>query len=201
MRTNEMTRKLIICFALLISMSCSAMLRTPQNARIKNRIAQAEYLASTGNYKDATALLEQTTRESPENPWQDKVLFSLGRLYASDENPGMDFARSLFYLKRLNIEFPKSRFRAEAQVWVGLLEKLYSLEVDLKARTEDQLSLEREIAKLKADNRELESRDNKLSELESLIQAQKTAIEALRQQLKKMKEIDIQSEKKAKRIK
>jgi len=128
------------------------------------------------------------------------VLFSLGRLYASDENPGMDFARSLYFLKRLNSEFPKSRFRAEAQVWVGLLEKLYSLEVDLMARTEDQLSLEREIAKLRADHRELESRDKRLSELESLIKTQKQAIEALRQQLKRMKEIDIQSEKKAKRV-
>lgn len=182
-------------------MGCSTMLRTPQNAKIKNQIAQAEYFAGTGNYKNAIALLEQTTRESSENPWQDKVLFDLGRLYASDDNPGKDFARSLFYLQRLNKEFPKSRFRAETRVWVGLLEKLYSLEIDLKARTEDQILLEREIARLKADNRELESRGKKLSELENLIQTQKTAIETLQEQLKKMKEIDIQSEKKAKGIK
>jgi len=200
-----MTRNLIIFFALLSSTSCSTMLRMPQDAKIKHQIAQAEYLAGTGNYKDAIALLEQTTRESSENPRQEKVLFDLGRLYALRENPGQDFARSLFYLQRLKKEFPKSRFKAETQVWVGLLEKLFSLEVELKARTvefaEGRASLEQEITRLRTDNRELESRGKRLSELENLIQTQKTEIETLREQLKKMKEIDIQSEKKAKGIK
>ncbi len=177
------------------------MLRSPQSARVRNQIAQAEYLAGTGNYGGAIALLERTTRESPEDPRQDEVLFDLGRLYASEENPDKDFARSLFYLQRLNKEFPKSRFQAEARAWVGLLEKLYALEVELKAKAETQSSLEREIAGLKAENRELESLRRKLGELEALIQAQKTAIETLQMQLKKMKEIDIQSEKKPKGIK
>ena len=177
------------------------MLRSPQSARVRNQIAQAEYLAGTGNYGGAIALLERTTRESPEDPRQDEVLFDLGRLYASEENPDKDFARSLFYLQRLNKEFPKSRFQPEARAWVGLLEKLYALEVELKAKAEAQSSLEREIAGLKAENRELESLRRKLGELETLIQAQKTAIETLQMQLKKMKEIDIQSEKKPKGVK
>lgn len=154
-----------------------------------------------GNYGGAIALLEQTTRESPEDPRQDKVLFDLGRLYASEENPDKDFARSLFYLQRLNKEFPKSRLKAEAGAWVGLLEKLYALEVELKAGAEARSRLEGEIAQLKADNRELESLGRKLGELEALIQAQKAAIETLQTQLKKMKEIDIQSEKKPKGVK
>jgi TolA-binding protein len=197
-----MIRVLTVSMALLlISAGCSTMLRSPQSARVRNQIAQAEVLAGTGNYGGAIALLERTTRESPGDPRQDEVLFDLGRLYASEENPDKDFARSLFYLQRLNKEFPKSRFQAEARAWVGLLEKLYALEVELKAKAETQSSLEREIAGLKAENRELESLRRKLGELEALIQAQKAAIETLQMQLKKMKEIDIQSEKKPKGIK
>ena len=201
MRPNEMIRSLTISVALLISAGCSTMFRSPQSARVRNEIAQAEHLADTGDYRGAIVVLERTTRESPENPWQDEVLFDLGRLYASDGNPDKDFARSLFYLQRLNKEFPKSRFQAEARAWVGLLEKLYALEVELKARAEARSSLEREIAELKAENREIESLRRKLGELENLIQAQKTTIEALQIQLKKMKEIDILSEKKPKGIK
>ncbi len=205
MQANDRTRNLTIVFALLSSTCCSMMLSTPQNVKIKNQIAQAEYLAGTGKYKDAVAVLEQTIRDPSENPWQEKVLFDLGRLYALNENPDQDLARSLFYLQRLKKEFPKSRFKAETQVWVGLLEKLYSLEVELKARTvefaEDRTSLEQEIARLRTDNLELEPLGKKLREYEDLIQTQKTAIETLQKQLKKMKEIDIQSEKKAKEIK
>ena len=80
-----------------------------------------------------------------------------------------------------------------------------SLEVELKARTvefaKDRSSLEQEIARLRTENLELESLGKKLKELEDLIQTQKTTIETLQNQLKKMKEIDIQSEKKAKGIK
>lgn len=200
-RSNGMMRALTISIALLISASCATMLRSTHSARVKARIAQADHLAGMGNYGDAIAVLERTARESPEGPRQDEMLFDLGRLYASHENPDRDFARSLFYLQRLSREFPKSRFKAEAGAWVGLLEKLYALEVELKAGAEARSRLEREIAQLKADNRELEALGRKLGELETLIQAQKTSIETLQAQLKKMKEIDLQSEKKPKGVK
>jgi tetratricopeptide (TPR) repeat protein len=212
-RTFKMTRNPALLFAFLGCACCSTLLHSPQNAKIKSEIAQAEYLAGRGNYKESIALYEQTIKGSSKNPWRDRVLFNLGCLYSLGENPDKDFARSLFYLQRLKEEFPKSRFKAGIQVWAGLLENLVSLELELKASqaefAENRFSMEQEIARLKAERLELESswsteiklKDKKLRELETLIQTQKTAIEALQQQLKKMKEIDIQSEKKAKGIK
>ncbi len=205
MKTNEMIRNLTISFALLCSMCCSTILSKPQSVKIKTRIAQAESLAGAGDYRGAIAILEPAVRDSSEDPRRERALFDLGGYYAVKENPDQDFARSLFYFQRLKKEFPKSRYGAEAQVWVGLLEKLYSLEVELKARTvefaKDRSSLEQEIAGLRTANLEIEPLGRKLRELENLIQTQKTTIETLQNQLKKMKEIDIQSEKKSKGIK
>lgn len=208
-----MTRNLALLYAFLSCTSCSTLFYSPQNAKIKDEIAQAEHFAGQGNYKEAIAVYERTIKEASENPWQNQVLFNLGCLYALNENPDKDFARSLFYLQRLKEEFPKSRFKAEIQLWIGFLEQLFSLEFELTARkvefAAEKFSLEQEITKLKTKNLELESswsteinlKTKKLKELEALIQAQKTAIGTLRQQLKKMKEIDIQSEKKTKEIK
>jgi len=209
----DLTRNLILLSALLAAAGCSAVLRSPHDAAIKNTMAQAEYFAGRGDYEQAISKYEQTIKSSSRNPWRDKVLFELGCLYAVNENPGQDFAQSLLYFRRLNEEFPKSRFKAQIQVWVGFLETLVSLELELEARkaefAENKSALEKEIARLKAERLELESswskeislKANKLRELENLIEAQKTAIETLQQQLKKMKEIDIQSEKKATEIK
>jgi TolA-binding protein len=181
--------------------------------KIRKEIARAEYLAGRGNYKEAVALYEQTIKESSKNPWREQVLFNLGRLYALNENPDKDYARALSYLQRLKKEFPKSRFKIGIQSWLGLLGNLVTLELELKARTAElaqhKLSSQLETARWNAERRELESswsgeiklKDKKIRELETLIQTQKTAMEALQQQLKKMKEIDIQSEKKAKGIK
>jgi len=208
-----MTRTLAIVLALLGCSGCSTVWFSHQNAQIKSEITQAEYLAARGDYEEALLGYEQILKKSPKNPWRDQVLFSLGCLYALDENPDKDFARSLSYFQRLKEEFPKSRFKAQIQVWVGFLETLVSLELELEARkaefAENKSALEKEIARLKAERLELESswskeislKANKLRELENLIEAQETAIETLQQQLKKMKEIDIQSEKKATGIK
>jgi hypothetical protein len=70
----------------------------------------------------------------------------------------------------------------------------------MKAKAETQSLAGTGDAGLKAENG---SRilGRKLGELETLIQAQKTSIETLQAQLKKMKEIDLQSEKKPKGIK
>ena len=177
----KMTRNLAILFAFLGCSCCSTVLYSPQNAKIRNEIAQAEYFARQGHYKQAISRYEQTLKESSKNPWQDKVFFNIGRLYALNKNPEKDFARSLLYFQKLKEEFPKSQYNADIQVWIGLLENLVSFESELKARnaeyTENKFSSEQEIARLK------------------------TAIEALQLQLKKIKEIDIQSEKKAKGIK
>lgn len=209
----RLTGTLTLGFALLAWAGCSTFWMSPHNAQIKSEIAQAEYSASRGDYEAAIRGYERTLEKSPQNPWRDRVLLNLGCLYASDGNPEKDFARSLSCFQKLRDEFPNSRYKAQVQVWLGLLEELVSLESDLEAKeadfAADRSALEKEIEGLRADRQELESswsaeinqKANKLRELENLIQAQKTAIETLQQQLKKMKEIDIRSEKKATGIK
>jgi len=201
-----MVRNLAVLFTILGFTCCSAVLYSPRNAAIKKEMAQAEYFARRGHYKEAISWYKQIINKSPENPWQDEVLFNLGCLYALNENPGKDFFRSLFYFQGLKEKFPKSEFKAQIQVWIGLLQKLVSLELELTAReaefAEIKFSLERDIERLKAEKlAEISLKSKKLRELENLIQTQKSTIETLQQQLKKMKEIDIQSEKKAAGIK
>ena len=185
----------------------------PRKAETKQKIAQAEYLAGRGDYRTAIAKYEQTLRVPSQNPWQDKVLFNLGGLYAAAGNPEPDFARSLACFRRLRQEFPKSRFNAQSRVWLGLLEKIVDLESELAAAraelAENKLLLDRESARLEAERLEREAawsaetnlKARKLKELEALVESQKAALESLQRQLRKMKEIDIQSERKSKGIK
>jgi outer membrane protein assembly factor BamD (BamD/ComL family) len=178
---TPLTRALTALFVLLNGAGCATILYSPQNVKIKEEIAQADGFALKGNYKQAVLGYERTLKEVPRHPWLEQTLFDLGCLYASDKNPDKDFGRALSYFQRLNKEFPRSRFIAGIQVWAGFLAEL----VDLTART----------AELSAD---ASLKTKRIKELEALIQTQKAAIEALQQQLNKMKEIDIQSEAKAK---
>jgi tetratricopeptide (TPR) repeat protein len=208
-----MSRHLPIVFAILAAGGCSTALLSPRKAETKQKIAQAEYLAGRGEYRAAIARYEQTLREPSSNPWRDKVLFNLGGLYAAAGNPEPDFARSLACFQRLRQDFPKSRFNAQSAVWLGLLEKLVDLESELAAAraalTENQLVLEREAARSEAErlqreaawSAEMNLKAKRLKELEALVESQKASLESLRRQLNKMKEIDIQSERKAKGIK
>lgn len=212
-REAKVTRNLAIWLSLLSLIGCSTLLYSPRNAHVRNEITRADFLAARGDYEKAISKYEQVLEKSPQNPWRDQVLFSLGCLYASNENPDRDFGRSLYCFQRLKRDFPKSRFKARIKVWTGLLENLVSLESQLKAKTAEfarkKCSWAEEMAALKLEKQELESlwsgeislKENRIKELENLIQNQKTAIEALQQQLEKMKEIDIQSEKKASGIK
>lgn len=209
----KMSRHLPIVFAVLAAAGCSTALLSPRKAATQQKIAQAEYLAGRGDYRAAIAKYEQTLREPSPNPWQDEVLFNLGGLYAAAGNPEPDFALSLACFQRLRRDFPKSRFNAQSGVWLGLLEKLVDLESELEAAraelTENKLLLERESARLEAERLEREAawsaemslKARKLKELETLVESQKASLESLQRQLKKMKEIDIQSERKAKGMK
>ena len=192
-----------------VAASCSTL---PHNARtitIKNQISQAGYLAGRGDYRGAIEVYEKTISEAGANPWQDRVLYELGRLYAEGANPGRDFGRSQYYFQRLKTEFPKSRLASDTGVWLGMLDRITVLEFELKSRQAEYdkgvAALEQETAKLRAENQartaEADQRSLKIRELEALVSSQKTAIETLQRQLRKMKEIDIQSEKKAKGIK
>jgi len=209
----KITRNLLIVFAVVAAAGCSTALLSQRKAETKQKIAQAEYLAGRGDYRAAISKYEQTLREPSQNPWQDKVLFNLGGLYAAAGNPNPDFASSLVCFQRLKQEFPKSRLNAQSQVWLGLLEKLVSLESELEAGraelAENKLLWDRELARSEAERLEREAKRTaeinlqakKLKELEALVESQKASLESLQRQLKKMKEIDIQSEKKAKGIK
>ncbi len=192
-----------------IAASCSTFPRTAQTVTIKNQISQAESLAGRGDARGAIEVYERTINVAGANPWQDRVLYELGRLYAESGNPGRDLGRSQYYFQRLKTEFPGSRYALDTAVWLGILEKITALEFELKAvqaeYDRDVAALELETARLRAEiqarTAEADQRALKIKELEALVSSQKTVIETLQRQIRKMKEIDIRSEKKAQGIK
>jgi len=197
-------------FAALLAAGCSTAFLSSRQAQTKRTIDQAGRLAARGDYRAAALEYEQAVGAPAPNPWRDKALFELGSLRAAADNPDRDFAQALAAFRRLRDEHPKSRFNAQGRVWLGLLEKLVSLETDLAAGraelAESRRLFELETARLEAEGREREAarsaatglQARKLRELEGLVETQKAALESLRRQLDRMKEIDIQAEKKAK---
>jgi len=211
-RTRRPTLLPAILIAALAA-GCSTALLSPRKAETRKMISQAEKLAARGDPQSAISRYEQALASPSPNPWRDKVLFDLGCLYAAADNPDPDFAKALDCFRALKKDHPKSRFNAHSRVWLGLLEKLVSLEAELEAgRAElaaNRLLLERELARQEAERLEREAarsaelalQNRKLKDLEALVATQQAALESLRRQLNKMKEIDIRSEKKAKGIK
>jgi hypothetical protein len=209
------TRQPTLLPAILITAlaaGCSTALLSPREAETRRMISQAEKLAARGDPRSAISRYEQALAAPSPNPWRDKVLFNLGCLYAAADNPDPDFVKALDCFRALKKDHPKSRFNAHSRVWLGLLEKLVSLEAELETgRAElaaNKLLLERELARQEEERLEREARsaelslqNRKLKDLEALVATQQAALESLRRQLNKMKEIDIRSEKKAKGIK
>ncbi len=207
-----MTSRLAMTLVFLLTASCSTALLSPRKTEIKNKIALAEYQARRGNYKAAISGYENTLEAPSSNPWRDQVLYALGCLYAAAGNPDRDFNRSLACFRRLRDEDPQSAFNSRCEVWLGLLEEIVSLEDEVRAgRAElekSRLLLEQESARLQVERREHEAsrsaevlQAKRVRELEGLVENQKASLESLELRLKKMKEIDIEAEKRAKRIK
>ncbi len=195
--------------AAAMTLSCSTIFVSPQKEEIKSHLSRADYFFNRSDYQKAAQEYEQLLAQYPQNPWQDRVLFSLGRLYGRSDNPLRDFKTSFSYFQKLKAGFPKSTYIKETEEWLNWLAEVLSLQGKLTSLQTEISTLRAELNKVTAEKIEAETtlsaemsrQAQERAELENKIRQQNALIENLKNQLEKIKEIDVLTEKKAKKDK
>ena len=153
--------------------------------RGQERIAKARVLYDHGEYRaalrEAEAVLKNQFHSSG-----DQALFLTGLIYAHPNNPDRDWQESLKRFQRLKEAFPVSATNERAELYALLIAQIVEQEKTIgdlgKKRTELLKTVEAE----KEKGKELEQETERL-----LVE-----LETLRDQLEKLKEIDLVMEEK-----
>jgi tetratricopeptide (TPR) repeat protein len=86
----------------------------------KELLAQGDYEgASNANLK----ILSLAIHRSPE----DRALFNMGLIYTHPKNPKKDYEKSLFFFKKLMMDYPQSPWAERAKIWTGILQEIEEL--------------------------------------------------------------------------
>jgi hypothetical protein len=202
---------LSIAGLILSSPNCSTLFLSPEKSEIKEHLKEAEEFLSQRKFGRATEKYELINARYPENPWGDEVLFNLSCLYVYYDNPLKDFNKAKIHLERIIEEYHESSLRKETVALLAILNALLSKQEDIDrivlqiaAKEKEIDSLRQRIKSLQIDQfttfistaYELSLRKQEIEELNKKMLNQKNAIDLLQTQMKKIKEVDIQHEKK-----
>ena len=205
-------KHLFVCLACCLSLApgfggCTYPVKQWQG---RQDLRQAESLMERGAY-DASLKESLRVLEAHSSALGDEALFQMGLVHAHPGNPGADRAKAVASFERILKEYPLSRKKEQARVWllilrnkeaemerlqknVGLLEraveekekKLKLVQEELKEKdrrsAEALEALEGKTRKLAAAQRDLEQLKNRVTELEA--------------QLLKFKDVDLTIQKK-----
>ena len=134
-RKRTRARKFIyFCLAGLTLFSftgCAALekVKTKMEGRVEahEHLRHSKELLAQGDYEGASnanlKILSLALHRSPE----DKALFNMGLIYAHPKNPKKDYERSLFFFKKLMMDYPQSPWAERAKIWTGILQEIEAL--------------------------------------------------------------------------
>ena len=114
-------------------------------------IAQADDLVERGQAQAACGVYERVLREHPEDPAGATALYGLGRLQADPASRLRNYRAAHAAFSRLLVEYPHSRWDAEARAWRAVLR-------DLLAREEESARFKSQIERLRQTDLDLERR-------------------------------------------
>ena len=192
---------------LFLCLACSIMISLATDGCVHFRIRQegeedlvrARSLMSQGLFEASLRESQEVLRRYPQSQG-DHALFLMGIIYAHPQNPNADYQKSLGYFQRLKKEFPGSDLKAEAEIWISVLQKSLEKEEDIKALNEARNLKEKEISSRKQEiNRlriQVESLQNQRKVLQRLIGELDQQVRDLQKQIKQLKEIDLGIEEK-----
>lgn len=156
----------------------------------EGRLARAKALLGRGRYNDALKDAEQVLNAQPQS-LGDEALFLIGLIYSNPGNPEQDYQKSLEHFQRLITKFPSSKMRRQADLMLIYVGELMKTKTRLRKLGKKKGQLEKAIAKEKAKGRELKKE----------VDGCQAELQKLRDQLEKLKEIDLVIEEKKKQAK
>ena len=129
-------------------------------------------MAKNGNCLQAIREQEKALLLSPDQPPGDLTLYEMGLLWIDPRNREPDYNKSLEIFKQLILIFPQSEYREEAATWTFVLIKFIESSDHMKEK------------------------EFKINILRDELQQKDKVIQILKEQQRKMKEIDLELNKK-----
>jgi outer membrane protein assembly factor BamD (BamD/ComL family) len=164
------------CIALLLGIwGCTHF---PENWKGEGRLARAWTLFAKGKYGASLRETKEVLRIYPRT-LGDLALFQMGLIYAHPKNPDQDYQRSLKRFQGVIKDFPQSKFKNQAEVWVLFIREIMDKEKEIGELRQEGSHLGKALGKEEQKVRELESQ-----------------VEKLKDQLLRLKEIDLGIEEK-----
>lgn len=203
---------ILVIACLIISVSnCSSLFLSSEKRIIKERLSQAELYSEQKAYIQAMKTYESILENYPENPWGDEVLFNIGCLYLYYTNPEKNYEKAKISLERIIKEYPESSYLKATLAMLAVLNTLVLKEKEIADTVQEIAMKEKEIGSLRQRMKSLQIdqfttfvstayelflREQEIKDLNKKIINQKNAIALLQTQMKKIKEVDIQHERK-----
>jgi hypothetical protein len=134
----------------------------------------------SGDYRGFMAENEKALEDCDGTDRCSAALFNLGFLHAYSKSPYYNRARALWYFKTLLREYPESSWTYQSLAWVDLIEKKVIL-----VRNHNELN---------------RWQSEELNRLQSEIKMKDEAIDELRAQMKRSRDIDVELDRKEKEL-
>jgi hypothetical protein len=212
---EEQARKgkhLFLCFACLITLQlglqgCLSYFKKPEPdlkkteaeremAEADQYLALAKSLRAEGEYQAAfRASHELFLHYEPTHG--DKALLEMALIFAHPSNPDSDYKTSLQYLKQLTEDFPKSPVADDGLMWIRTIQKILEREKEI---AELRKTIERQQKafgkKVQVLQEQIANQQAEIQDLQAERKALNHSIEELTDQIRKLKEIDLNIEEK-----
>jgi tetratricopeptide (TPR) repeat protein len=169
-RTGQQLLLFVTC-SLIWALTATGCLHWPPQPHGEKLLLEARKRFVTGDYRYALEINQRVLAQDPA-ALADQSLFQIGMIYAHPDNPDRDIQKALQSFQSIIDRYPASLLQPEAHLWLAVLGQLRA--------QEDQI-------------RFLNQRS---APLEKRLKIQKKEISQLKDQLEKLKRIDIHMEEK-----
>jgi len=112
-------------------------------------LARGDIYFSREQYPEAVQNYEAFLKGNPKNETMDGILFNLGLARALSPGREKDLPGAKTALNRILTEYPDSRYKSQAELILGLLAQVESLNVDVRERDSKIQRLQDELNRLK----------------------------------------------------
>lgn len=177
------------CFIIVFLAGCACFTSMQQKHLAVEHLNKAERFLRNGCYD--RAIMENRKAEQLCSGMEPggRALYNMGHLWIAPENPDRSCRKSIKCFRKLLREYPEGALAREAGSWVCVLGELVEAEKSLHGLGEKMHAL-------KAENRAMEKKAKgykcRISELESELASMKKSMNRCRDQLEKLKEIDLE---------
>lgn len=107
----------------------------------QEHLQQGQTLLAKGDYDGSLRQSARALALAKNQEPGDEALFNMALIYADPNNPKKDNRRAINLFNRVLKEYPESRWREQAKIWIGVLdgvEKLKQVDIEIEERKRDR---------------------------------------------------------------